>query len=385
MKKILIVNNNMHIGGIQKALANLLCEVGGKYDITLLLFYKSGELKKDIGKNINIIYGNFFTRILGMTHAEAKKEGIFTFAWRSLWTLLTRVFKTKFTFNVLTKMQRLADEYDCAISFMQNGDEKVFYGGCAEFVLNSVKSKNRVCFVHCDFLNSGANTLYNRKTLEKFDKTAAVSNSVAKRLLLAAPQLKGRVFTVRNCFDYKKMAYLSEEYEPNYTEGTVNLFSAARLHEEKGILRMIHILKRIDDMNINFIWRIAGDGPEKNEALKLIDDLRLNGKVVLLGNLENPYPYFKKSDIVVVPSYNEAAPMVFEEAKAFGTLIFTTDTASAKEMVEDENCGFVCENEDSKIKTALAGVLKNYKPYKKTPEKADNSKAAAEFDRIVNI
>ena len=49
MKKILIVNNNMHIGGIQKALLNLLDEIKGKYDVTLLLFckmFKKGLYKR---------------------------------------------------------------------------------------------------------------------------------------------------------------------------------------------------------------------------------------------------------------------------------------------------------------------------------------------------
>ena len=43
MKKILIVNNNMHIGGVQKSLLNLLRSIGDSYDITLLLFFKGGE------------------------------------------------------------------------------------------------------------------------------------------------------------------------------------------------------------------------------------------------------------------------------------------------------------------------------------------------------
>ena len=42
MKKILIVNNNLDMGGIQKSLVNLVKEVYEEYDITLLLFRKSG-------------------------------------------------------------------------------------------------------------------------------------------------------------------------------------------------------------------------------------------------------------------------------------------------------------------------------------------------------
>ena len=37
MKKIVIVNNNMKIGGVQKSLCNLLWSLHENYDITLVL------------------------------------------------------------------------------------------------------------------------------------------------------------------------------------------------------------------------------------------------------------------------------------------------------------------------------------------------------------
>ena len=57
--KVLIVNNNMQVGGIQKALSNLLSEISGLYDVSLLLFYPEGDLMEDIGKNVKVIKGNF--------------------------------------------------------------------------------------------------------------------------------------------------------------------------------------------------------------------------------------------------------------------------------------------------------------------------------------
>ena len=48
MKRILIVNNNMHIGGVQKALLNLLQTLHADYDITLLLFYRGGALLNEV-------------------------------------------------------------------------------------------------------------------------------------------------------------------------------------------------------------------------------------------------------------------------------------------------------------------------------------------------
>lgn len=42
--RILIVNNNMYIGGVQKALLNLLWEIHDSNDVTLLLLYQGVSL-----------------------------------------------------------------------------------------------------------------------------------------------------------------------------------------------------------------------------------------------------------------------------------------------------------------------------------------------------
>ena len=52
MKRILIVNNNMHIGGVQKALLNLLQTLHADYDITLLLFYCGGALLNEVPTDV---------------------------------------------------------------------------------------------------------------------------------------------------------------------------------------------------------------------------------------------------------------------------------------------------------------------------------------------
>ena len=81
--KLLFVCNNLHIGGIQKSLLNLLSEIKNRHDITLFLFYPEGELMGDVPQNVKILRGNCFTRIMGMSQAEAKQKGFFTFLHRS--------------------------------------------------------------------------------------------------------------------------------------------------------------------------------------------------------------------------------------------------------------------------------------------------------------
>lgn len=382
MKKILIVNNNMHIGGIQKSLVNLLGEIKNRYDVTLLLLCDIGELRGSIPAGVRVIGAGAALRTLGMTHAEAKMDGALTFLVRSVLVVLTRLFTTRLTFALLTKSFRAPGEYDAAISYMQNDDKRIFYGGCAELVLNSVKSREKICFVHSDFKSFAGNNAYNIGILNKFDKIAAVSDSAAERLIMAAPGLAGKVRTVHNCINYDEIARLKDEYSPQLSGG-VKLFTAARLHHEKGILRMLPVLKRIKEAGADFVWYVAGDGPDKAEAVRLISEYGLGREVVLLGNLVNPYPYFYRADILLVPSYEEAAPMVFGEAEALGTYIFSTRTASAEELVSGRGIGTVCENTDDAIERELLKVIENFSPHKYAASKADNSRCVAEFDALI--
>ena len=380
-KKILIVNNNMNIGGIQKSLVNLLTQIHTEYDITLLLLYKSGELMEDIPSGIEIREGNVFTRIMGMTHAQAKERGILTFVWRSFWTVVTRVLGTKTSFSFLSLMQKVKGEFDAAISFMQNDSDRIFYGGCNEFVLNAVKAKQKITFVHCDFKNYDGNNSYNKSIYKKFDKIAAVSKSVRMRFAEVMPDLADRTYTVYNCYDFDSIRILADAYETEYSEGKINLFSASRISKEKGIIRMIPILKSIKDKGIDFIWRIAGGGIQTDEAKRMIKELNLTDNIILLGELKNPYPYFKNSDILLVPSYAEAAPMVFYEAKALGLPVFSTDTTSAYEMIGND--GWVCENSDEMIEKALFDVLKDTPSLKVNGDNLNNEKARLEFIEII--
>lgn len=64
-KKILIACNNLHVGGIQRSLINLLNEISNQYDVTLFLFYPQGEYT--IPKGVRVICGNRFTKIMGMS------------------------------------------------------------------------------------------------------------------------------------------------------------------------------------------------------------------------------------------------------------------------------------------------------------------------------
>ncbi|MCR5353081.1 MAG: glycosyltransferase [Clostridiales bacterium] len=385
-KKIIIANNNLHIGGIQKALVNLLWEIKDIYDVTLYLSCFTGELCGEIPEDIKIITGNRYTQIMGMEFSEAKKAGFFPFLLRFVCTVITKIFGFDKVFRFLSKRQKLEEKYDYAVSFMQNSNGHYFYGGINYIVLNSIDADKKISFVHCDFEHYDGNNRINREQYNEFDEIACVSDGVARNFLHAVPGVKDKVHTVYNCYNIDKIKELAQEEVPEkFGKDRVNIFSAARISPEKGISRMIPVLKKLKDDGFLFSWYVAGKkGADYEKTMSLIKENGLEDRVFLLGSKINPYPYFKMADLVLVPSYNEAAPMVFGEAEILGTKVLSTDTSSAKELVEDKNIGFVCKNSEKALYEKLKYLLENKELLSHYERDFSNEKAKAQFDILVN-
>lgn len=386
MKKILIVNNNMHVGGIQNALMNLLQEINNDYKIDLCILGQKGELMDSIPENINVLSGNKYTKILGLSQAEAKEDGFGTWVRRSVFSAIAKIFGVKFPYNYLTKKHKLTEHYDAAISFMQNADFNLLYGGCNEFVLNSVTNADiKISFVHDAFTDYSGKNHYHAVTYSKFDRIAGVSASQAERFRRKCPEVAPeKVYAVHNCHDIKTILERSNEFDVDFNDETINVFSAVRICEEKGVVRMIPIFAKLKEEGFKFNWKVAGMGPLEDQVKQLIKELNMENEIQMLGLKPNPYPYFKNCDLVLLPSFFEAAPMVYGEAELLGTPVLTTDTTSAKELVEDRNIGWVCGKDDKSVEDKLREIFKNGKPERLKNSNITNELALKEFDIIVS-
>lgn len=384
--KILIVNNNMHVGGIQNALANLLQEISknDEYDVTLCALGPVGELMDSIPSNIKVISGNKFTKILGLCQAEAKADGVFTWLWRTINVVLSKTFGTRLTYGMLSHMQKIDGHFDVAISFMQNEKFNVFYGGCNEFVLNAVDADLKLSFVHCAFTSYEGKDKYNAEIYTKFDRIAGVSASQAERFKRKCPVVDPKkVYAVHNCYDIEGTIRKAEEYTPDVDKSVTNILSPVRICAEKGVLRMIPIFARLRDEGFKFCWYVAGMGPQLDEARQEIKKYSLENEIKLLGLLPNPYPYFKCCDLLLLPSLKEAAPMVYGESEILGIPVLTTDTTSAYELVAEHGIGYVCDKSDEGVEVALRDILSKGKPERLSDSRLTNELALKEFDTII--
>ena len=139
-KKILIVNNNMHLGGVQKSLVNLLGCIHGHYDITLLLFHPAGELMGEIPADVKIIPVKSAYRFLGMTRQDVSGRPIWKLG-RSFFAAVSRLLGRDAAIFLMAPGQRKIGSFDAAVSFLHDSSDKVFYGGCNDFVLRHIRAQ----------------------------------------------------------------------------------------------------------------------------------------------------------------------------------------------------------------------------------------------------
>lgn len=359
MKKILIVNNNLHSGGVQRSLVNLLNFINDDYDVTLYLLYNEGELKQFVPSNVKIIEAPKALRVLGMRNSEVKSESTLLYLWRSINVVFTKIFSNLLPVKILTSFQKKISGYDIAISYMQNTPGKILYGGPNEVVLNRIDAPCKVAFLHCDFLNVGINNEKTRDTYKRFDKIACCSDGCKKSFLTAIPEMSDKTYTVRNFNMYSDIKIAADEYDVDYPNNTINIVTVARLNEEKGIERALEAVKNCLENGIKLHYHIVGDGDQREIYKQKLVDLKIENYVTFYLNKDNPYPYIKNADLFLLPSYHEAAPMVFDEAKFLCTPVMATKTTSTDDMVIKDEIGWVCENNQSSINETLLKLCSN--------------------------
>ena len=355
MKKILIVNNNLDMGGIQKSLVNLLKEMHGDYDITLLLFSRSGVLLKDVPSNVKTITPNKCYQLLGLTKSELRHYPVL-FCLKYFLMRYTAVFSRRSAMKLLGLFQKKIEGYDVAVSYSHLPHHKYFGNGCGDFVLDKVVCQNKICLIHCDYLHSGYMTKMNNTEYSEFDKIACCSDSVRARFIYGAKISENKVYTLRNFYDFD-IAKLANDEPYVYGDNCINLLSVARLSPEKGIDRAIDALYTTGRTDINYY--IIGDGPQKDLLQEKIKKYRMEKQVLLLGEQYNPYRYMLNADYLLVPSLHEAAPMVFDEATVLGLKVISTDTTSATEIIGGG--GIICDNCLEGIASALSSLTKSVK------------------------
>ena len=385
MKKLIIVNNNMKIGGVQKSLTNLLHSIHGRYDITLLLFSKNGALLADIPEDVKVISCSGLMRYLGMG-----QEDCVTFIdklIRGSLVILCRLFgRSNAVKLMLGTEKKLPEKYDAAISYLHNGRQKQLYGGVNEFVLSKVDSDRKIAYLHCDYRCFGGNEKKNNAVLSRFDRIAACSEGCKRAFLEAMPELADKCAAAANFHRFDEIKRLAYREPVRYDASAVNILCAARLSHEKRLDRALYALKYCRERGVEAELHLVGDGAKRGELEELSRKLGIENHVRFYGEQNNPYAYMVNADLLLMTSEHEAAPMVIDEAACLSLPVLSTRTSSVDEMILARNIGRVCECDQKSINEALFLMISDREELNKlrgSMPPCNNAAALAQFEELI--
>lgn len=131
--------------------------------------------------------------------------------------------------------------------------------------------------------------------------------------------------------------------EKKLHERVTFLFLGA-LIKRKGVMDLLQATKQLVNEGVtSFKALIAGGGEEEQLLKQYVTENKISDYVEFLGWIGNDDKpgLFEKSDVLVLPSYNEGLPIAILEAMSYGLPIISTNVGSISEAVIDGKNGYL--------------------------------------------
>lgn len=354
--KIFITIPGLNLGGVDKSLLSFCNKYHDRFDITLLIFGTQKTQLHELPDDIKLVNSSKRLHVLTTNRRYiAKNFGIHWYFIKAFFHIFSKFFTNKWAQNFFVSTLNLPlESYDYAIAWSNDGNEKTLCFGSEYIVLNKVKAKKKILYMHNDYYRNRIFGKNNNLMLNRFDYIWCISESV-KRALMPVTSNSNKL-QLCHCFVssdlIQQKANESVDFEKENDE--ILFVSSCRLSYEKGIDRGIKIFSKIKEKTgTKFRWIIIGGGPIDYKCLTKkmgCDDI-----ITFLGQKENPYPYIKKCDVYLSFSRYEGAPISFLEAKALNKKIITTDYISAHEQLSKED--IIIPNNDIDIEKQIIKFL----------------------------
>lgn len=368
MKKIIFVAQNLQMGGIQKALTNMLYCLPqyidiDKFEIDLFVF-GDGSLVDEVPSYVNVAYGSNLLKLISTPVMNVRR-------YESRWRLFLRLFMVAlariagrewmyYLLFTINKKRLNSKKYDIAVSYFNDVPGKGFNAGTNLCVDKFISASKKVAWIHTDPINAGFDKNYCRHSYKSFDNIVCVSEACKKKFQEFLPEYFARTSVVYNFFPTEKIKKLADKYRPFEEDSDIlTLVSVGRIDNATKRFNLIPaICKEILMQGFTkFRWYIVGDGPDLEKNEERVCEYGVGDIVKFVGNKENPYPYIKHADMLVLISAYEGYPMVVGEALHLGIPVAAIEYAAVKEQIEDGVNGFVLGYQKKEIVETLSMLL----------------------------
>ncbi len=352
-RKILFVINTLGCAGAETALLELLSALEKQdYELSLYVMLGQGEMVHKLPKGVRLLNADYKDcpvlsgdgrRQLAKTVLRSFfRNGKLFFRTRTLlsdWRDMKkrgRVLTDKLLWRVVSDgAQRFDETYDLAVAYLE--------GASTYYVADYVKAEKKAAFVHIDYAGAGYTPKLDRGCYDAYDRIFAVSDEVREKFLEVYPAYAPKMGVFHNIVNQERIRRLAEEGE-GFTDGYqgMRLLTVGRLTRQKAYDVAIDAMKLLRDKGCPARWYVLGEGPERAELEKRIARLGLKDDFILMGAVENPYPYYKQCDIYVHATRYEGKSIAIQEAQTLGCAILASDCNGNREQIKDQVDGRFC-------------------------------------------
>jgi len=342
MKKVMLIVPSFIKGGIERAVNTLSKGLKKNYDVYAVIYHKPIEYEVEVKLvNLETSTGSF---------------------GRNIKNIYCRIIKLK----------RLIKEIspDFIVSFMGNLHPILTF----KPVIVSIHSNPDFFHFYRKIL---LNTIYKFPNIKKI---ITVSKGIEKKLNNNY-NLKNTKIIYNpidlNLIDQKLLALKPFEFD--------YILAVGRLSRQRGHDILIKSFAK-SSLKGKIKLVILGEGKERRNLERLINDLKIKDKVLLPGNVENPFVYMKYTKLFIHSSRCEGLSMVLLEALACNAPVIATNCCeiSPYEVMENEVNSLLVPSEDVELlKDAMERLYHDRELYMKLKSNARKSIERFDIENII--
>jgi len=193
------------------------------------------------------------------------------------------------------------------------------------------------------------------------------------------------IYHGRNNVNYSKKRKCQEKKTLNISESKFVFGVTSRLDEQKGIGDIIRAFNLLTHKHNNIILLITGIGSDEKKLKKMVENFKIEKKVIFAGFTKDPMLRASIYDIALTYTYNEAIPNTLFEYLGAGCATISSRVGGIPELIVDGENGLLVEEKKFTLLAEKMRILLENKNTRKSLSKGALISMDSKFSEDIMI